>query len=85
MYVPDEMYAAIEEPHQAVYTSGSETYAQITPMVVSAVINPVRTESLQPPVHALTSVKNHSRQGISDDTIFNITDHFLIVYCYGYT
>ncbi|XP_039275615.1 actin cytoskeleton-regulatory complex protein pan1 isoform X2 [Nilaparvata lugens] len=27
----DEMYAAIEEPGQAVYTSGSETYARIRP------------------------------------------------------
>lgn len=27
----DEMYAAIEEPSNPVYTSGSETYAQIQP------------------------------------------------------
>lgn len=37
----DEMYAAIEDPNNAgdLYTSGSETYAQIAPMTVSVEIN----------------------------------------------
>lgn len=64
-YSIDEMYAAIEEPNQAVYTSGSETYAQIQPIgvVAVAIINTPRAESLQPPSHSQTSVKNHCRQG----------------------
>lgn len=48
----DEMYAAIEDPNNPVelYTSGSETYAQIQPqesmnMVVSVEINPVPSQS----------------------------------------
>lgn len=48
----DEMYAAIEDPNNPVelYTSGSETYAQIQPqepmnMVVSVEINPVPPQS----------------------------------------
>lgn len=69
-FFSDEMYAAIEEPNQAVYTSGSETYAQIRPIgiTVAATVNPVpvRTESLQPQQPSTTSlatVKNHTRQG----------------------
>lgn len=46
----DEMYAAIEDPNNPVelYTSGSETYAQIQPqepMVVSVEINPLPSHS----------------------------------------
>ncbi|XP_046671955.1 uncharacterized protein LOC124361931 isoform X2 [Homalodisca vitripennis] len=50
----DEMYAAIEEPNQPLYTSGSETYAQI---------RPAAAVSLQPPSHPLPPAgNNHSRQ-----------------------
>lgn len=52
----DEMYAAIEDPNNPVelYTSGSETYAQIQPqeqLVVSVEINPVPTHPNNPPMH----------------------------------
>lgn len=57
----DEMYAAIEDPNNQVelYTSGSETYAQIQPqepLVVSVEINPIPTNNAtantQPPLPA---------------------------------
>lgn len=62
----DEMYAAIEDPNNPVelYTSGSETYAQIQPqqpMVVSVEINPIpshtsnNTTPTQPTVPPLPS------------------------------
>ncbi|XP_054269254.1 uncharacterized protein LOC128990735 isoform X2 [Macrosteles quadrilineatus] len=77
----DEMYAAIEEPNQAVYTSGSETYAQIRPMgiTVAATVNPVpvRTESLQPQQPSTTSlatVKNHTRQESSSSACSSIAN-----------
>lgn len=58
------MYAAIEEPNQAVYTSDSETYAQIRPMMA---VPALRTENLQPPTpHLMTTVKIHSRQGYNN-------------------
>lgn len=52
----DEMYAAIEDQNNPVelYTSGSETYAQIQPqeqLVVSVEINPVPSQSNNPPGH----------------------------------
>lgn len=40
IFHPDEMYAAIDEQDK-VYTSGSETYAQIQPM---ALADPVRVQ-----------------------------------------
>lgn len=43
----DEMYAAIEDPN--LYTSGSETYAQIAPMTVSVEINPTAPLATQQP------------------------------------
>lgn len=52
----DEMYAAIEDPNNPVelYTSGSETYAQIQPqeqLVVSVEINPVPSHPINPSSH----------------------------------
>lgn len=35
------MYAAIDEPSNQVYTSGSETYAQIQPPVIQPLIHAV--------------------------------------------
>lgn len=73
--VVDEMYAAIDEPNQSVYTSGSETYAQIRPVrepLPSNVITTqsiVHVENLSPNpqahhAHSLNNIKNaHSRQG----------------------
>lgn len=49
----DEMYAAIDEQDK-VYTSGSETYAQIQPMAVE-VNRPPQNE--QPNVHLQASVR----------------------------
>ncbi|KAG5671789.1 hypothetical protein PVAND_001965 [Polypedilum vanderplanki] len=47
----DEMYAAIEDPNNVnnadLYTSGSETYAQIAPMTVSVEINQQSTQQSQ--------------------------------------
>lgn len=72
----DEMYAAIEDPNNPVelYTSGSETYAQIQPqepLVVSVEINPAPPHSISsnvsanaqpmpslPPTHATASQSN---------------------------
>jgi hypothetical protein len=65
---PDEMYAAIEEQGQ-VYTSGSETYAQIQPLAVVEVTPEASADSShyppQPPsVDSLKHVAQvHSRQG----------------------
>lgn len=48
----DEMYAAIEDPN--LYTSGSETYAQIqAPMTVSVEINPTAPAPSQQPTQAI--------------------------------
>ncbi|XP_075211180.1 uncharacterized protein LOC142318480 [Lycorma delicatula] len=61
----DEMYAAIEEPNQAVYTSGSETYAQIRPTrpVLATIEDSEHTTSSSNPI---SSLKNeHSRQASS--------------------
>lgn len=64
----DEMYAAIEDPNNPVelYTSGSETYAQIQPqelMVVSVEINSAPTHSINTPaasIQPLPSLTSHS-------------------------
>jgi hypothetical protein len=64
----DEMYAAIDEPGQ-VYTSGSETYAQIQPLALLEVTPELGSDSShyppQPPsVDSLKQVAQvHSRQG----------------------
>lgn len=60
----DEMYAAIEDPNQPVelYTSGSETYAQIQPqeqMVVSVEINSVPTSNAQTPTQSVLALASH--------------------------
>lgn len=73
----DEMYAAIDE-QEKVYTSGSETYAQIQPMTtetnrnvgieqVSTQMSQEYTSAPQPPsVDSLRHVAHaHSRQGVS--------------------
>lgn len=70
----DEMYAAIEDPNnpaELLYTSGSETYAQIQPqesLVVSVEINPLPNSSttstsapLSQPVPPLASYPNASQ------------------------
>jgi hypothetical protein len=62
------MYAAIDEPGQ-VYMSGSETYAQIQPLVVPEVTPEANADNThyppQPPsVDSLKHVAQvHSRQG----------------------
>jgi len=67
-HFPDEMYAAIDEPGQ-VYTSGSETYAQIQPLAMLEVTPEAGADSAhyppQPPsVDSLKQVAQvHSRQG----------------------
>lgn len=64
----DEMYAAIDEPGQ-VYTSGSETYAQIQPLAFLEETPELASDSLQyppqpPSVDSLKQVAQvHSRQG----------------------
>lgn len=51
-FILDEMYAAIEDPN--LYTSGSETYAQIqAPMTVSVEINPTAPAPSQQPTQAI--------------------------------
>lgn len=74
----DEVYTTIHDPNNQLYTSGSETYAQIQPLTVAAEVNPVPQEvdnnsksaeepdsAPQPP--SVDSLKNvaHSRQGTS--------------------
>lgn len=64
----DEMYAAIEDPNNPVelYTSGSETYAQIQPqepMIVSVEINSAPPHSINTPtasIQPLTSLTSHT-------------------------
>lgn len=61
----DEMYAAIEDPNNPVelYTSGSETYAQIQPqepLVVSVEINPIPSHANNPtPVQPMPPLASH--------------------------
>ncbi|XP_077297021.1 uncharacterized protein LOC143918824 isoform X2 [Arctopsyche grandis] len=60
----DEMYAAIEEPSNPVYTSGSETYAQIQPPPVQPV----------PIVATTTTVANTRSTNVqTNTTVFNAT------------
>lgn len=63
LFVEEETYAAIEEPNNAgeLYTSGSETYAQIqAPITVSVEINPVAPVP-QLPTTSQQSTNRYSR------------------------
>lgn len=62
------MYAAIDEPSNQVYTSGSETYAQIQPPVVQPLLHaapnpaPVVTRPPNPQTSPSTFVPNAGNQ-----------------------
>ena len=89
----DEMYAAIDEQDK-VYTSGSETYAQIQPMTTEASrsvateqsctqTSQEHTSAPQPPsVDSLRHVAHaHSRQGYFYFIFyFNINKFYFIIY-----
>ncbi|XP_063243309.1 uncharacterized protein LOC134542741 [Bacillus rossius redtenbacheri] len=77
----DEMYAAIEDPNQLVYTSGSETYAQIQPVArlpaASAVVpEDAQYSAPQPPsVDSLKHVAQvHSRQASSSSATSSVAN-----------
>lgn len=75
----DEMYAAIDEPTQPVYNSGSETYAQIRPPRVPELNVPSASSSTPSDSlhhsnpHSISSVKNaHSRQESSSSAASSV-------------
>ncbi|XP_021917169.1 uncharacterized protein LOC110828613 isoform X2 [Zootermopsis nevadensis] len=75
----DEMYAAIDEPGQ-VYTSGSETYAQIQPLAFLEETPELASDSLQyppqpPSVDSLKQVAQvHSRQASSSSAASSVAN-----------